>query len=79
MLINTDESDLSRFKHETVTNNCNKKLLGILFNNEFHFDELFTSLCSKVSQKLNALPRNEYMNLAYKLQCSLIMSPFIFS
>ena len=79
MLINTDESDLSRFKHETITNNCNKKLLGILFNNEFHFDKLFTSLCSKVSQKLNALPRNEYINLAYKLQCSLIMSPFIFS
>ena len=79
MLINTDESDLSRFKHGTITNNCNKKLLGILFNNEFHFDKLFTSLCSKVSQKLNALPRNEYINLAYKLQCSLIMSPFIFS
>ena len=51
-------------------------MLGILFNNKFDFDEHITSLCRKVSQKLNALARvAHYMNLA---QCRLIMNAFIF-
>ena len=53
-----------------------QKLLGILFNNKFDFDEHVTSLCRKAFQKLNALARvAHYMNLA---QRRLIMNAFIF-
>ena len=76
-LINTDENVALKIKNETVTNSSNEKLLGILFNNKFDFDEHVTSLCRKASQKLNALARvAQYMNLA---QRRLIMNAFIFS
>ena len=59
------------------TNRSNEKLLGILFNNKFDFDEHVTSLCRKASQKLIALARvAQYMNVA---QCRLIMNALIFS
>ena len=49
----------------------------MLFDNKFGFDEHFTSLCRKVSQKLNALARvANFTNLA---QCRAIMNAFIFS
>ena len=77
MLINADENVALKIKNETVTNSSNQKLLGILFNYKFDFDEQFTSLCMKASQKLNALARvAHYMNLA---QRRLIMNAFIFS
>ena len=77
LLINTDENVALKVKKETVTNSSNEKLVGILFNNKFDFDEHVTSLCSRASQKLNALARvAQYMNLA---QRSLIMNAFIFS
>ena len=37
---NTDENVALKIKNETVTNSFNQKLLGILFNNKFDFDEL---------------------------------------
>ena len=65
-----------KIKNETITNSSNKKLLGILFNSKFDFDEHVTSLSRKASQKLNALARvTQYMNLA---QRRLIMNAFIF-
>ena len=77
LLINTHENVALKIKNETINNNSTKKLLGILFNNKFDFDEYVTSLCRKVSQKLNALARvAQYMNLA---QRRLIMNVFIFS
>ena len=54
LLINTDENVALKIKNETITKSCNQRLLGILFNNKFDFDEHVTSLCRKVSQKLNA-------------------------
>ena len=66
-----------KIKNETITNSSNQKLIGILFNSTFDFDEHVTSLCRKASQKLNALSRvAHYMNLA---QRRLIMNAFIFS
>ena len=65
--INTDENVALKIKNETITNSSNQKLLGILFNNKFDFDEHVTSLCRKVSH---------YMNLA---QSRVIMNAFIFS
>ena len=63
--------------YETITNSSNQKLLDILFNNKFDFDEHVTSLCRKASQKLNAVARvAHYMNLA---QHRVIMNAFIFS
>ena len=59
------------------TNSSNEKLLGILFNNKFDFEEHVTSLCRKAPQKLNTLARvAQYMNLP---QRRLIMNAFIFS
>ena len=75
LLINTDENVASKIKNETITNSSNEKLLGMLFNNKFDFDEHL--LCRKTSQKLNARARvAQYMNLA---QRRLIMNAFIFS
>ena len=77
LLINTDENVALKIKNETIINSSNQKLLGMLFNNKFDFDEHVTSLCRKASQKLNALARvAHYMNLA---QRRLIMNAFIFS
>ena len=77
LLINTDEIVALKTKNETITNSASEKLLGILFNNKFDFDEHVTSLCRKASQKLNALARVvHYLNLA---QRRLIRNAFIFS
>ena len=77
LLINTHENVALTIKNETVNHNSTEKLLAILFNNKFDFDEHVTSLCRKVSQKLNALARvPQYMNLA---QRRLIMNIFILS
>ena len=63
LLINTDENVTLKFKNETINNSSNQKLLGILFNNKFDFNNHVTSLDRKTSQKLNALPRvAHYMN-----------------
>ena len=76
LLINTDENFALKIKNETITNSSNEKLLGILFNNKFDFDEHVTSLCRKASKKLNAPARVPYyMNLAKR---TLIMNAFIF-
>ena len=77
LLISTDENVALKIKNETITNSPNQKLLGILFNNKFDFDEHATSLCWKAYKKLNALARvAHYMNLA---QCRLILNALIFS
>ena len=77
LLINIDEDVALKIKNETITNSSNEKLLGILFNNKFDFDEHATLLRRKASQKLNALVRvAQYMNLR---QRRLIMNAFIFS
>ena len=66
-LINTDENVVLKIKNETITDSSNKKLLGILFNKKFDFDEHVTLLCRKASQKLNALARvSYYMKLAQR-------------
>ena len=44
LLINTDEYIALKIKTETITNSSNQKLLGLLFNNKFDFDEHVTSL-----------------------------------
>ena len=77
LLINTDENVALKMKNETITNSSNEKLIRILFNNKFDFDDHVTSLCRKASQMSNALARvAHYMNLA---QRRLIMNAFIFS
>ena len=64
LLTNTVENVGIKLKYETITNSSSQKLLGILFNNKFDFDEHVTSLCRRASQKLNALARvAHYMNL----------------
>ena len=64
-------------EHDKLIKSHDQKLLGILFNNKFDFDEQVTSLCRKASQKLNAFARIAYyMNLA---QSRLIMNAFMFS
>ena len=35
----TDETVPLKFKRETITNSCNQKLLAIVLNNKFDFDE----------------------------------------
>ena len=57
LLINTHGNVTLEIKKETITNSSNKKLLGILFNNKFDFDEHVTSLCRKTSQKSNGFPK----------------------
>ena len=47
LLINTDENVALKIKNETITNSSNQKVLRILFNNKFDFDEHVTSLCRK--------------------------------
>ena len=42
LLINTDENFALKIKNKTITNSSNQKLLGILFNNRFDFDEHVT-------------------------------------
>ena len=60
-----------------MTNSFNQKLLGIIFNDKFDFDEHVTLLCRKASQKINAHASVEhYVNLA---QRRLIMNAFNFS
>ena len=77
MLINTDENVALKVKNESITNSSNEKLLGILFNNKFDFDEHVSSLCRKAPQMLNDLARvAHYMNAAHR---RLIMNAFIFS
>ena len=67
LLISTDENVTLIIKNESISNNSNQKLIIILFNDKFDFDIHVTSLCSKVSQKLNVLVRDaHYMNLAQK-------------
>ena len=67
LLINTDENVTLKIKNETINNSSNQKLLGILFNNKFDFNNHVTSLDRKTSQKLNALPRvAHYMNSAQR-------------
>ena len=44
LLINADENVTLKIKNEIITSNSNQKLLGILFNNIFDFDEHVTSL-----------------------------------
>ena len=39
MLIKTDENVALKIKNENITNSSNQKLLGILLNNMFDFDE----------------------------------------
>ena len=64
---NIDKSVALKIKIETIPNSSNQKLLGIFFNNKLDFDEHVTSLCRKVSQKLNALARVVlYMSLAQR-------------
>ena len=66
-----------KIKNETITNSSNKKLLGILFNNNFDFDEHVTSLCRKAFQNLNTLAGvGRCMNLAQRRS---IMNALIFS
>ena len=73
----TDETVPRKFKRETITNSCNQKLLAIVLNNKFDFDEHVSSLCRKAFQNLNTLARvAHYMNLA---QRRLIMNAFILS
>ena len=68
------EKDLMR-NTAYLFNSSNQKLIGTLFNNKFDFNKYVISLCRKVSQKLNALPRvAHYMNVA---QRRLIMNAFI--
>ena len=45
--INIDEKFALRIKNDNITNSSNEKLLGILFNKKFEFDERVTSLCRK--------------------------------
>ena len=60
-----------------MINSSNQKLLGIIFNDKFDFDEHVTLLCRKASQKINAHASVEhYVNLA---QRRLIMNAFNFS
>ena len=47
LLINTDENITLKIKNEFITNSSNKKLLGILFNSKFDFDEHVALLCRK--------------------------------
>ena len=47
LLINTDENFALKVKNETIANKSDEKLLGILFNNKFDFDEHVTPLCRK--------------------------------
>ena len=77
LIINADENVALKIKNETITNSSNEKLLGILFNNKFEFDDHIASLCRKASQKLNALARvKHYMNSTRRWS---IMNAFIFS
>ena len=76
LLINADENVALKIKNEFITSSSNEKLLGILFNKKFDFEEHVTSLCRKASKKLNALARVvQYMDLAER---RLIMNAFIF-
>ena len=77
LLINTDKNVTLKTKNETITNSSNQKLLGILFDNKFDFDEHVTSLSRKGSQKSNTLAR--VVHYMYLVQHRLIMNGFIFS
>ena len=60
-----------------MTNSSNQKLLGMIFNYKFNFDEHVTLFCRKASQKINAHARvAHYVNLA---QRRLIINAFNFS
>ena len=40
LLVNTDENAALKIKSETITNSCYEKVVGILFNNKFDFDNM---------------------------------------
>ena len=55
LIKNTKESFQINIGNETVSNSQYEKLLGIKVDHELNFNEHVSSLCKKVSQKLNAL------------------------
>ena len=72
LLLNRRSSELFG-KH--IFNDKREKLLGILIDNELHFNDNVTKLCSKASQKLHALSRVAYyMNIQKR---RIIMKAFI--
>ena len=77
LLVNTTRNFKISVKIKTISNSSNQKLLGIRFDNNFHFDDHAAFLCMKASQKLNTITRvAQYINLA---QRRLIMKAFICS
>ena len=57
LINNTKESFQIKIGNETVSNSKYEKLLGVKIDDELNFNEHFSSLCKKASQKLNAISR----------------------
>ena len=55
LINNTKKSFQIKIGNETVSNSKYEKLLGVKVDHELNFNEHVSSLCKKVSQKLNAL------------------------
>ena len=77
LLLSTYEKLTANISNFIITDSEKEKLLGVTFDNDRKFESHINSLCSKASQKLDALSRmSSYMSLG---QRRLIMKSFISS
>ena len=77
LLSDTDQAYSIRVDNVDITSSKCETLLGIKIDNKLTFDEHVSSICSKASQKLNALVRaGNFMTLMHR---KIIMKSFILS
>ena len=77
LLSDTNQKYSIRVHNADIKSSKCEKLLGIKIDNKLTFDEHVSSICSKASQKLNALARaGNFMTL---VQRKILMKSFIFS
>ena len=75
LLLSCDENENALVGNYRIENSKQQKLLGVLLDNGLNFEKHINNLCSKASQKLNALCRvSSFMSTRQK---RLIMKAFI--
>ena len=64
LLVSSNERCAAQIEDFSIKNITKEKLLGVKFDSNLFFENHFTSLCKKASQKLHALARiSHYLNL----------------
>ena len=64
LLVSSDESCTAKIEDFSIKNSTEEKMLGVKLDSNLSFENHFTSLCKKASQKLHARARiSHYMDL----------------